>query len=176
MTGEHVTPEYLTAQGLSRTFPDRFWSKVDVRGPDECWLWKASLTTGGYGQISRGQERLRPLSANRAAWLLCKGPIPEGLEVCHQCPSGPNKLCVNPAHLRLDDHAGNMADESGETWKRKHPNPVKSEDVGKLSWEQVNEIRRRYTGKRGEQSALAREFRVRQGTIWYIVNHVTWAA
>jgi len=44
----------------------------------------------------------------------------------------------------------------------------------KLTKEQVLEIRRRYTGRRGEQSALAREFDVPQGHIWGIVNRMTW--
>lgn len=43
----------------------------------------------------------------------------------------------------------------------------------KLTTEQVQEIRASYTGANGEQSALARKYGVRQGTIWYIVNHVT---
>ncbi len=27
----------------------RFWAKVDVRGEDECWEWRASCGRGGYG-------------------------------------------------------------------------------------------------------------------------------
>jgi hypothetical protein len=71
-----------------------------------------------------------------------------------------------------------MRDESGHVWKAKHKNPPLRGALNgnsRLTEAQVNEIRRRYTGKRGEQSALAREFHVRQGNIWYIVNHVTWA-
>lgn len=31
---------------------DRFWSKVDVQGPDDCWEWQASLRTDGGGQFA----------------------------------------------------------------------------------------------------------------------------
>lgn len=29
----------------------RFWSKVDKRGPDECWEWRGNLSAG-YGSFS----------------------------------------------------------------------------------------------------------------------------
>src|SRR5438067_6003425 len=40
----------------------RFWGKVDLRGPDECWPWLASLHSAGYGQIRVGGQagRVRP--------------------------------------------------------------------------------------------------------------------
>ena len=27
---------------LSRKDIERFWSKIEIRGPDECWLWHVS--------------------------------------------------------------------------------------------------------------------------------------
>jgi len=38
------------------TMAERFWSKVQKAGPDECWLWLAS-TWGGYGQLSVNMRR-----------------------------------------------------------------------------------------------------------------------
>lgn len=32
-----------------RTVEERFWEKVERRGPDECWLWLGGKTGGGYG-------------------------------------------------------------------------------------------------------------------------------
>lgn len=30
---------------------DRFWSKVNKRGQDECWEWLAYKDSNGYGQF-----------------------------------------------------------------------------------------------------------------------------
>lgn len=70
----------------------RFWSKVDKRGPDECWPWMASLRLG-YGQFYRDG---RPRNAHRTAYELQVGPIPEGLTIDHLCR---NRACQNARHL-----------------------------------------------------------------------------
>jgi hypothetical protein len=89
----------------------RFWSKVDQRGPDECWEWTASRNQFGYGQIMLGAYgtggKARPFFAHRIAWELIHGPIETGLFVLHRCDNPP---CVNPAHLFLGDQSDNMKD------------------------------------------------------------------
>jgi hypothetical protein len=76
---------------------DRFWSKVDRSGgEDACWLWMASRTTTGYGQISIGRRGEGMAKAHRVAFTLTYGPIPDGLVIDHLCR---NPLCVNPIHL-----------------------------------------------------------------------------
>ena len=42
------------------------------------------------------------------AYELANGPVPEGKEIDHRCL---NRLCVNPAHLRLATHAQNMQNQ-----------------------------------------------------------------
>lgn len=77
---------------------DRFWSKVDRRGPDECWPWTAGQNGYGYGYFNVDVTRAghRCAAAHRVAYELLIGPIPDGLTLDHLCL---NKLCVNPAHL-----------------------------------------------------------------------------
>ena len=81
--------------------PKRFWSKIDVGDPDECWEWQAHKSEAGYGGF---WINYRTWLAHRVAWVLTYGPIPEGLCVCHHCD---NPGCCNPYHLFLGTHAGN---------------------------------------------------------------------
>lgn len=59
-------------------------------------------------------------------------------------------------------------------------NPQKGLNAGedcphaKLTWQQVREIRSRFTGKRGELSQLAREYGVSPASIKFIVQNKTW--
>jgi hypothetical protein len=81
-----------------------YWSNVDQRGPDECWLWTGRLDEHGYGRVGK-----RSIPAHRIAYEECVGPIPDGLHtdhLCHthdvSCPGGASCLhrrCVNPRHI-----------------------------------------------------------------------------
>ena len=78
----------------------RFWAKVDVGTPDECWLWTAATHELGYGVLGITASRFGPqyrLYAHRVAWVLTQErDIPEGYVIDHTCG---NKACCNPAHL-----------------------------------------------------------------------------
>jgi hypothetical protein len=87
-----------------KTLAERFWAKVDVRGPDDCWPWKAAKTGGGYGYIRVG---LRTLVASRIAYQLTKGRIPKGKSILHSCDNPP---CMNPAHLSPGTQGQNLRD------------------------------------------------------------------
>ncbi len=76
---------------------ERLKAKVDFDHPSGCWLWLGSKGPGGYGRLSRGRVGEGQAMAHRAMWEHEVGPIPDGMELHHECLT---PACVNPAHLR----------------------------------------------------------------------------
>lgn len=74
----------------------RFWALVDRRGPEECWPWLGTVTTGRWGAEYGIWRGYRP---HRIARTVLVGPIPDDLTLDHikgKCAVG--ALCCNPAH------------------------------------------------------------------------------
>jgi hypothetical protein len=145
---------------------DRFWSKVDVREPDECWPWTASRLQSGYGMFWAGGRTTaghpRSTPAHRIAWELTHGPIPEGKLVCHTCDQ---PECCNPVHLFIGTYTDNVADMDAKGRRRV---------VTKLTEDSVREIPRLWAWDDLLQREVAQMFGISQTTVGFIVRGGTW--
>ena len=94
----------------SRPLQERFEEKVAVpEDPTQCWIWTGSKKSDGYGKIGLGAPSRDTVLAHRAAWMIYRYPIPDGMLVLHTCNNGAGG-CVNPDHLYIGDYCDNTKD------------------------------------------------------------------
>jgi DNA-binding MarR family transcriptional regulator len=160
---------------------ERFWSHVARSKPHECWPWKASQFTGGYGQFRVNKCNLK---AHRVAYFLHYGIDPGEHLVCHRCD---NPVCCNPFHLftgSVKDNAldckdkGRLNTASGDKHGlHRHPErAAKGESVhgSKLTFEQVRQIRELYAAGGITQVQLGERFGVTRRAIGKIISGENW--
>lgn len=148
-----------------QTLEERFWSKVNMKGEDECWEWRHWKQIKGYGEFWLSKEKPHKL-AHRQAYELTYGNIPEGMLVCHTCD---NKTCCNPKHLFV----GTEKDNRQDAIKKGFGYKFASRRRAKLTIDDVLEIRELYNS--GEkQIDLARYFGVSDSCIWSIISRNSW--
>jgi hypothetical protein len=115
-----------------------------------CWEFSGTQMQNGYGQAWDGQS---VTSAHRTYYALSGKLIPSGYVVDHLCR---NPICINPAHMEAVTPGENI---------RRGLN-------GKLTAEQIREIRRLYAETSISYRALARQFGVSGCHISNIINGV----
>lgn len=156
-----------------KTTIERFWQRVHKT--DTCWLYIGSRQPGkwNYGRVKMRLNRKRIIAAHRAAWILCNGAIPQGLDVLHHCDNPP---CCNPNHLFLGTDKDNAQDaiQKGRFVYCKHViEPGEKALTVKLTWEKVRRIRQLHS-EGNSQISIARMFDTDPSNISYIVNGKTW--
>jgi len=103
--------------------------------------------------------------AHRFSYQHFKGPIPEGMCVCHTCD---NPSCVNPDHLFLGTHTDNMRDKMS---KGRGGHLIGSRHQGsKLTEQQVLAIR----ADKRRQIDIAAAYGIKQPQVSEIKRRVAW--
>ena len=136
---------------------ERFWSKVDMGAPDECWEWTAAKVRDGYGSFTISGKMH---GAHRLAWQFVHGHIPEGMFICHHCD---NPGCVNHRHLFLGTNDDNIMDAV-----------KKGRWTQKLTSEEVLEIRKLLAAGERLQREIAKDFGVCRQTVSLIKLGKIW--
>jgi len=99
---------------------------------------------------------------------LCKGPIPNGMQICHTCDT-PD--CCQPDHLFVGTSQDNIVDKFRKL--RDNSNAGAEHSMAKLTDEKVVEIRR--LAKAGfSLTSLGKQFNIHKGTVHKIVNRKLW--
>jgi len=169
----------------------QFWIRVnknsttpEVNGA-RCWEWLGSLDSTGYGAFALGKREnggSKNHKAHRLAWMSTHGRIPVGKILLHSCD---NRVCVNPAHLRVGTPAENSADMAAKGrasqgdghYSRTSPELLArgtNNARARLDEDQVIAIREKFAGIRGQLSELAREYGMPVTAIHEIVNNKVW--
>lgn len=167
----------MMATSIPDSLRDRFLLHVDQSGGETaCWPWTGGRFQNGYGRISFGGKSL---GAHRISFELFVGPIPAGMFVCHNCPGGDNRWCVNPAHLWVGTLAENNRDQSvkGVAQGNRHHIgfPGEAHPHSKLTDADVVAIRSRYTPKKVTVKMLAAEFGISETSVRDIVHRRSWS-
>jgi hypothetical protein len=154
-----------------RGFFEKHADKIAFGAPDDCWLWTASASGNGYGQVrARGTMR----QAHREAYEAVHGPgSAAGFVVRHRCDT---PACVNPAHLATGTHADNTRDKMERGRHRCGALRGSTNGRSKLTDADVVAIRAEYVRGSGEhgQDALARRYGVSRPVVSMIVRHECW--
>lgn len=147
---------------VATTLEQRFWAKVDRRGPDECWLWTAARNSNGYGVI-RTPDGL--VLAHRFS-VMIDGRDPS-IATRHSCDT---PACVNPAHLTGGTQGENMRDGASRGRINRgaaNPNAVLSDEI-------VREIRR-LADDGTPFAVIARRLGLKREAVSLAARRVTWA-
>lgn len=172
---EHRAAGSIPIRKFGASKAERVWRFVDRRGPDECWPWTGGSVVGGYGiVVLAGGKRQR---ANRAMWEITHGPIPagegyHGTVVMHLCD---NRICVNPAHLRLGSQTDNHRDmcSKGRHVIEKSYGKGEAHPMAKpsLSDEAIREIR---AAPKSACRRMAAKFDLKMSHVYNIRARRTW--
>lgn len=141
---------------------------------DGCWNWIKAKDKDGYGLFTAHNEndKIFMCRANRCAYKLYNGTIPENMVVMHTCD---NPSCVNPSHLLIGTINDNNADKIA---KNRHGNsaaaPGERNLKSKLTEVQVLEIRELCKQNAMKKKDIAEMYNITATNVRYIELKKIW--
>lgn len=144
-----------------------FWNLVDIKGEDNCWTWKGSVTGRKQNSYGRFRFNRKIVKSHRLSYELMYGNIPEDLFVLHSCD---NKLCCNPKHLHLGTHRDNM----NEAKERGRVPRGENSKLTKLKNENIIKIRELYDSKKYTNRQIGKLFDISKNHVSLIVHRKIW--
>jgi len=153
--------------------PETFWKRVETGRPDDCWPWKGSRNSTGYGTVA---WEGKVYTAHRVAAFLSGLVTSLGApkrhsdhgHVLHTCD---NRGCCNPDHFFIGNYSANQLD-AYRKGRRSQPKGERNANA-KLSNSQAEEIRKKHASG-VTQMVLAKEYGVSQVAISLIVRRKTY--
>lgn len=151
----------------------RFLKYVKVNRETGCWEWIGNIEGKfGYGRFHvRSNGRFKSYSAHRMAYELYYNKlIPEGMCILHKCD---NPKCVNVlACLFLGTIQDNIKDMDSKG--RRANSHGEGNSNAKITWNQVNEIRRLYATGQFTYKQLVKIFNITIASISLIILNKNW--
>lgn len=140
---------------------DRLLNGIKINAETGCWEWTLSKDRYGYGRIQMGRKNK---TAHRTSFELHRGPVPDGLCICHHCDV---RSCVNPDHLFLGTTSENNADmvAKGRQTKGALRKTAKLSDAEALA----------ILAETGKIRDIAKKYGIGKSQVWNIRAGKKWA-
>lgn len=149
---------------------DKFWSRVNIKSEDECWLYTGPEDKDGYGLFH--PNSYSTIGAHRFALILKLGKLRYGRYALH-IVTCLNRRCCNPKHLYSGTQKQNVEDAASLgkmiriKFGDKNPN-------AKLTNTEVLEIKS-LISKRIPEKVIAERYNVSRTTINNIKTGYSWS-
>lgn len=119
----------LDATQIPERVQQRALTRYTIDPERGCHISTYSVGSHGYAQIGwhdKSIGRSQMVLVHRVAYMVARGPIPEGMTVDHMCKQ---RKCCNPDHLRLLSNYENARRTGGRDWPvgqciNGHPNSM----------------------------------------------------
>lgn len=163
-TNHLVKPKKFFGELYTPYFWNEFWSRVDIKGLDDCWNWKRGKSSGGYGQM-------RHMYSHRLSYQFMYED-PESLFVCHSCD---NRLCCNPRHLFLGTSRDNHDDMVSKNRQNGGSMPGDENPNSKLTEADVIEIRKLRNEDKLPLMEISQRFSISRSLVSQISHRTIWS-